>query len=525
MSRRQRFQHWPEALWRRYTQVYADRGTSSLALGRLVWCSLCIGGGLLFLLLLAVAWPPLAPSPFWIPLHGVRGVLLVALGLWVVLANPWRATTALERRQGQAIATLCLLFIGLSSAIYLHDESLWRFPLLHTVFWGAIVLLFTQLYWLARRGLVRQSAAILILALLTFQLGNAGDDVALTLRANPFLYTIVVLCCGLFVRWWVGVAVGFALPLAVTAMQASGLTQAAPNWNAAITATLMLTGIAAIVAFYAWSLEAVINQAETGQVALADANDQLNYALHEARSANALKTQIVATVSHELRTPLTTIMGHTDMLRSGLYGDLNEDQQHAADRSYVSSERLLRLINDLLDFSRLDTNSLHLHPEEMPLLSTIYDVVSLVQPGAELKGLTFTTTLDPALPPTLVCDPLRLRQVLLNLLENAVRYTERGAVTLAVRPMAGDAGQAQPADHIIFSISDTGIGIPPQDQALIFEPFRRSSANPPAVGGSGLGLAIVKQLVQAMGGTVGVVSTVGQGSTFTVTLPLVAGEE
>jgi signal transduction histidine kinase len=315
---------------------------------------------------------------------------------------------------------------------------------------------------------------------------------------------------------------GLSLPLAVAALQASGLTVAPPDWNAAVTATLMLTAIGAVVAFYAWSLDAVMREAEGSRVALADANDQLSYALREAQSANHVKTQIVATVSHELRTPLTAILGHTDMLRAGLYGSLNDEQQHAVERAYTNSERLLRLINDLLDFSQLDGSKLSIRPEEMPLYSTVQDVAAMVQPAVAAKGLTLNLSFDQALPSMMVADPLRLRQVLLKLLENAVSYTESGSITLLVRRQAlGDPQQQR--DAVVFQVRDTGAGIPPRELALVFEPFRHSSTNPPATGGSGLGLTIVQQLVQAMGGTIEVTSFMGYGSTFTVTLPLEEG--
>nr|MCU0494705.1 hypothetical protein [Chloroflexaceae bacterium] len=168
-----RLQSLPETIWRRYTQVHTQRATSSLSPRRLVWSYFCIAIGGLYLLLMWFVWLPFEPSAFWTALHSMRGFVLVWLGVWIVRTSPWRATTPLERRQGQAVATLCLICAVLSVAIALHDREGQQLPWRHTFYWGTSVVGLSQFYWLARQGLVRLSASLFIVSLLVFQLGNS----------------------------------------------------------------------------------------------------------------------------------------------------------------------------------------------------------------------------------------------------------------------------------------------------------------------------------------------------------------
>lgn len=279
---------------------------------------------------------------------------------------------------------------------------------------------------------------------------------------------------------------------------------------------------------------------------LALANRELQHTLAAAHAANAIKSQFVATISHELRTPLTSVLGFSDMLSIGLYGELQEEQQAAVGRIRESGQHLLQLINDLLDFSKLEAGRLQIYEDQFVLTDQIADVISTCAPEAYAKKLAVHSIIDPALPKALRGDPLRLRQILINLLSNAVKFTEQGSVTIRawkgenaddigrMLEECGRGGAEQPScpryeasepgragDRLVIVVEDTGIGIAPEDQKLIFDEFRQVDASyTRSRGGTGLGLAITQRLVELMEGSISLVSSPGRGSQFIVTLPL-----
>jgi signal transduction histidine kinase len=251
-------------------------------------------------------------------------------------------------------------------------------------------------------------------------------------------------------------------------------------------------------------------------------NDELQQALQAAQAANQLKAQFVATVSHELRTPLTSVLGYTDMLRLGVYGHLTDSLRDAITQINDSSEHLLRLINDLLDFAKIEAGQQVLHEECLALADLIAEVIRTCTPQAQAKNLTLRTEIDRTLPTMLYSDQLRLRQILLNLVSNAVKFTDQGGITLrATRAVASGTGKTWEPASLVIEVEDTGIGIAPEDQDMIFEEFRQVDKTfSSSRAGTGLGLAISRHLVTLMGGTVTVVSQIGRGSIFTITLPL-----
>jgi signal transduction histidine kinase len=267
------------------------------------------------------------------------------------------------------------------------------------------------------------------------------------------------------------------------------------------------------------------------------ANRELQRSLDSAHAANVLKSQFVATMSHELRTPLTGILGFTDMLELGMYGALTDEQQKALRYISTNGHQLLELINDVLDFSKLEADKVELYEEAVALKDLLAGVVSTCTPQATGKQLYLRSQIDDSLPSVIRSDSRRLRQVLLNLVANALKFTTTGGVTVHVRHSmtvaelnqraAGraihdsSAYQTSSSDHWQIVVMDTGIGIAAEHQAVIFDEFRQVEGSyARSRGGSGLGLAITQRLVTLMGGTIAVSSALGLGSTFTVTLPL-----
>ncbi len=243
---------------------------------------------------------------------------------------------------------------------------------------------------------------------------------------------------------------------------------------------------------------------------------QLVDAMHAARASNRAKSEFLANMSHEIRTPLNAVIGLADILQ-GL--DPTSQQQQYLTMVHSAATTLLGVINDVLDFSKIEAGELALDTVAVDLPSQLADLVALMAYPAEQRGLELVYSLAPDLPRQVVADPVRLRQILMNLLNNAIKFTESGVVELAVQFLPGDHEQP---DSVRFVVADTGIGIPADKLPLIFEKFTQADASHTRrFGGTGLGLAISKQLVTFMNGTIDVTSEVGVGTTFTVDLPLV----
>ncbi|MEP6891914.1 MAG: ATP-binding protein, partial [Nitrospirota bacterium] len=242
--------------------------------------------------------------------------------------------------------------------------------------------------------------------------------------------------------------------------------------------------------------------------------ETLRKAKEAAEAASVAKSQFLANMSHEIRTLMNGVLGMAELL---LNTPLTDKQRHLAQSVHRSGSALLTLINSILDFSKVEAGKLELEHLEFALRETIEEAVDLFADPAERKGVNLTCFLPEEIPDQAIGDPARLRQVLLNLVGNALKFTARGEVTVWLHLLAQDAQTLT----LKCAVTDTGIGIHPQAQTGLFTAFSQADGSTTRqFGGTGLGLAIVKQLVQLMGGEVGIASTPGQGSTFWFTVQL-----
>ncbi|NRD51037.1 CHASE3 domain-containing protein, partial [Corallococcus exiguus] len=263
-------------------------------------------------------------------------------------------------------------------------------------------------------------------------------------------------------------------------------------------------------------MEAQARLLENQRDDLALAQVTLTEKASELERTNRYKSEFLANMSHELRTPLNSSLILAKLLADNKEGNLTAEQVKFAQTIGSAGNDLLALINDILDLSRIEAGRVDVQLESVGLQPFVENLGRTFQPVATQKGLRFTATIAPGVPPTLETDPQRLGQVLKNLLANAFKFTEAGEVTLTVA--------TEGPGRVTFSVRDSGIGIPGELQGLIFEAFRQADGSTHRkYGGTGLGLSISRDLARLLGGDVTVRSTTGEGSTFTVTLPLRPG--
>jgi signal transduction histidine kinase len=271
---------------------------------------------------------------------------------------------------------------------------------------------------------------------------------------------------------------------------------------------------------------------------LAQRTEELERLYQDVAKANRMKSEFLANVSHELRTPLNAIVGFAEMLKDGTYGDLSARQAVPVDRIATSTAHLRTLVDQLLDIAKIAAGRVDIHPEDIPLKAFVLDVAAEMESLVNERGLTLSISVGPSVS-RVTTDATHLRQILINLIGNAVKYTSTGGIQVRARHASASAapgvdtptvellpdyvaGLRRPA-WLALQVSDTGVGIAPEDRERIFDEFEQVNAgarSDSASRGTGLGLAISRRLARLMGGDLTLASEMGRGSTFTIWLPL-----
>jgi len=251
-------------------------------------------------------------------------------------------------------------------------------------------------------------------------------------------------------------------------------------------------------------------------------NRELAAANEKLKEADRLKNEFVATISHELRTPLNSIIGFTKLILNEIDGPLNDLQRTDLTAIYTSSQHLLSLVNDVLDFSKIAAGRMELHKEMLDFSEIVVGVMSTTLALMGDKDIELIEEVEDNLP-TVYADRVRIRQVILNLMSNAVKFTEKGSIILKAKRITEEVeldGQRRAMSFILCSVTDTGIGVAKKDIPIVFEEFRQlDGSTSRQAEGTGLGMPISKRLVEMHGGRLWVESEVGVGSTFSFTLP------
>ena len=260
------------------------------------------------------------------------------------------------------------------------------------------------------------------------------------------------------------------------------------------------------------NINSMLERIDTSRRQLSEQNTALKIAYQQAEDATRLKSEFLSTMSHELRTPLNAIVGYAGIMLEGIGGEIDSEAQSMIENISESSEHLLKLINDILDISKIEAGRMEIVAENFAVRPLVETVTNNLRVLAEQKFLAFDVDVDENVPMLLVGDKERISQVLINLLSNAFKFTDKGAVGLYM---------VWQENNLVMRVRDTGIGIPPHALQYIFDEFRQVDGSYSRnYQGTGLGLAIVKKLAEAMGGSVTVESRAGEGSVFTVSLPL-----
>ena len=333
-----------------------------------------------------------------------------------------------------------------------------------------------------------------------------GSGLFATLMIARTGASVILTACGILsLAWWAGAFWTFLkLGIYVSPLFSSGLLLS----QLTVLGLLKLRQTQDWVVFFRLSLARTLAKTRF-----------LKAAKERSDLASQLKSDFLARMSHEIRTPMNAILGMGELLSETSLTDEQEDYLKTLQNS---GELLLALINDILDLSKIEAGQLSLESVSLNIRELVEGIINILSHKAHQRGLELACRIAPEVPPFLLGDPTRIRQILMNLIGNAIKFTPQGSITIAIEPLPGK----QSLDHFQFEVQDTGIGIPVEKQKVIFENFvQAETSTNRQYGGTGLGLAISKRLIEAMGGEIHVVSSPGQGACFLFTLPLPKASE
>ena len=452
-----------------------------------------------------------------------------AFGRLKALAVWWLTPRAIDRDEAfrerflrSAIGLVTVLgSVSFSvSGLVFHDE--WRllsFPTLHVF---ALAMCLLVIFAILRNQLVFAGWLIVLLVLIgasgVILLSRQNGSIAGIFLGLPIISMVPVVAALVLPQGriiWVSMVSIVAYSLAQFVIPVSDFT------IAGLRTQFMMVPVTLILLFEGFLLrqlrtefDARLSEMEKSIVETEHAKQQAEAARRRAEEADSAKSQFLANVSHELRTPLNAIIGYDEAMLAGMVGEFTPQQLKLLDIMQHSSRRLLNLINDILDLSKIEAGSMAVYLTSLDPTRIIKESIDSLCGLAQEKDIYLKVSFAETTPVTILSDKSKLEQIMINLLSNAIKFTEQGGVAVRVSGVANADGT------LVIDILDTGIGIPDDAQSSIFDPFRQVDGTlKRKYHGTGLGLSITKRLVEALGGTVSVNSQAGVGSSFTVVLP------